>query len=107
MSRIIESQLRIYGSVIIAPGVTATAPAGYDFIKLQSAHSSSALTFTHLAAATGTNFINTTSGTVLGVTGVAASSSNLNITPLNGYIIGRWYEFRPSTGCTTLAYIGK
>ncbi len=107
MSRIVEPQLRIYGSVIIAPGVTATAPAGYDFIKLQSAHSNTGLTFTHLAAATGTNFINTTSGTVLGVTGVTASSSNLSITPLGGYIIGRWYQFRPGTGCTALAYIGK
>jgi hypothetical protein len=106
MSRIIESQLRIYGSVLVGAGQTATAPSGYEFVKISSS-TSTGLTFTNLLAVTGSNYINSSSNVVFGITGATASGGNLSISIIGSPIIGRWYQFRPASGCTAIAYIGK
>lgn len=106
MSRIIEPQLRIYGSVLVGPGQTATAPAGYEFIKINSA-STSGVQFTSLLAVTGSNYINSSSNVVLGVTGATATGTNLTLIYSGEGIVGRWYQFTPASGCTAIAYIGK
>ncbi len=91
---------------MVGGGQTAVAPKGYEFVKINSA-SNSNVRFLNLLAVTGSNYISSSTDTVLGVTGITASGDALTITFNGEGIVGRWYQFRPETGCTAIAYIGK
>ena len=105
MSRIIEPQLTIYGSILIPPATILNAPTGYEFIKIVSG-ATGPVTIGTLLAVTGSNYISSSSNVVMNITGATANPSNLTISQSGEPLIGRWYSIGISGG-TALAYIGK